>query len=589
MPPPDSKASGSSFNPYPGLLKVAGQVRQELLIFIFVFLTYGITALANVGFAEVVQRLELAFNDAESPWRLYAPLAIIVVTLVRGFSYALGTYASLYISNSISYRLTVRMYRHLMRLPQSFFDKSSVGEMMSKITYNVGNIVTAVESGVMVLLREGLAFILLLGYLFYLNWSLTLIIGIVLPILLLLLRIARNRLQVLSRRLQDNAARISRAMVEAFSALKLVRASAMESEEINRFKQHISYNKRQNLKVAIVNAITIPSLQIFISIAFAAIVFVALNKQANGFDSVGQFLAYLTAAGFLANPLRALGNVQKSIQAGEIGARDYLHHLSLDYEEDKGTQELSKEEIKGEIVFDKVSFSYAKGSPVFRDLTLTIGSQEKIAVVGRSGAGKSTLVNLLLRFYLPQRGTILLDRKKLIDIRLKSLRTNIAYVSQDVFLFNRSLRYNLTYGITGAASDRQIRQILKQAYAWDFVEDMPDGLDTRLGDRGLILSGGQKQRISLARALLKNAPLLVLDEATSSLDTESEYKIQQVLENIIKNKTVLIIAHRLSTVEKVDRIIVLDKGRVVEQGSHKELLVRRGIYADLYKHQFRDK
>ena len=581
-------SSESSFNPYPGLLKVAGQVKRELLIFILVFLAYGITAVANVGFAEVVQRLETAFNDAESPWRLHAPLAIIAITLVRGLSYALGTYASSYISSGISYRLTVRMYRHLMRLPQSFFDKSSVGELMSKITYNVGNIVMAIEEGVIIMLREGLAFILLFAYLFYLNWYLTLIITIVLPILLLLLRLARNRLRVLSLRLQENAARISRAMVEAFGALRLVKASVMESEEIDRFRRHVSYSRIQNLKVALVNAVTIPSLQIFISIAFAAIVFIALNRQASGFDSVGQFLAYLTAAGFLANPLRSLGNVQKAIQAGEIGARDYLHHLSLDYEEDKGTRGLKKENMRGEIAFDGVSFGYAQGPMVFNDLTLKINPREKVALVGRSGAGKSTLVNLLLRFYPPRQGAILLDGVNLADIRLKSLRMNIAYVSQDIFLFNKSLRHNLIYGMADAPSDNRIQRLLGRADAWDFIEDMPHGLNTMLGDGGLILSGGQKQRISLARALLKDAPLLVLDEATSSLDTESEYRIQRVLENIIRNKTVLIIAHRLSTVEKVDRIIVLDKGKVVEQGSHRVLLGCGGLYADLYKHQFRD-
>ncbi len=586
MPPPDGPAETS--NPYFGLFAVTKLVTKYLWFFLFVFVTFGITALSNVGFAEIVQRLEEAFHDENSIWRWYAPLAMVGLTLVRGLSYALGTYVSQYISGSIAYRLTLKMYQHLIKLPQTFFDRSSVGELMSKITYNVGNIVSAIDQGIVIILREGLSFLILIIYLFYLNWSLTLIIGLVLPILLLLLRLARNRLQLLSLRLQQNAARISRLMVEALSSLKLVRASAMESKEVDRFKARVSYSRKQKLKVAFVNAITVPSLQFFIAIAFAIIIFVALNREASGFDSVGKFLAYLTAAGFLANPLRNLGNVQRAIQAGEIAARDYIHHLSLEYEEDKGTKVLKKEEMKGAIDFARVSFRYEENRPVFDDLTLKINSHEKVALVGRSGAGKSTLVNLLLRFYLPDEGVIFLDGVNLRDIKLNSLRSSIAYVSQEIFLFNESLRYNLTYGLEGKRSDKQIREILSHAHAEDFVDEMPNGLDTSLGDRGLILSGGQKQRISLARALLKKTPLLILDEATSSLDTESEYRIQRMLESVIKEKTVLVIAHRLSTIKKMDRIIVLDKGKVIEQGSHETLLAKQGAYTALYEHQFRD-
>lgn len=588
MPPPDGPAEGSHRNPYYGLFTLAKQVKKDLWGFLFVFFAYGITALSNVGFAEVVQRLEEAFYDDQSIWRWYAPLAMVGLTVIRGLSYALGTYVSQYVSTSISYRLTVRMYQHLIKLPQTFFDRSSVGEVMSKITYNIGNIVSAINQGIMILLREGLSFLVLLIYLFYLNWSLTLIIGLILPILLLLLKIARDRLRVLSRRLQKNAAMISRMMVEAFGALKLVRASAMESSEVARFRRQVSYGRKQSLKVAFVNAITVPSLQFFVSIAFATIIFIALNREASGFDSVGQFLAYLTAAGFLANPLRTLGNVQKAIQAGEIGARDYVHHLSLDYEEDKGTVILQREKVKGAIHFAKVSFAYEEGKPVFNDLSLRIKTQEKLALVGQSGAGKSTLVNLLLRFYLPNKGNIFLDGNNLRDINLASLRSSIAYVSQDIFLFNESLRYNLTYGLRDNRSDKQIRATLAHAHAEDFVDEMPNGLDTILGERGLILSGGQKQRVSLARALLKDAPLLILDEATSSLDTESEYRIQRMLESIIENKTVVVIAHRLSTIKKVDRIIVLRQGQVIEEGNHKKLLAKSGVYTRLYEHQFRD-
>ena len=575
-------------NQYHGLLKTLPFVKKELVFFFFVFLFYATMAVANVGLAETIQKIEEAFNNADSPWRLYAPLALIALTLVRGISFGSGQYFSSYIGTGISYKLTLKMYQHIIHLPQFFFDKSSVGELMSKITYNVGCIVRAVQNGVVIILREGISFLILLCYLFYLNWSLTLIIIIILPIIMLLLRFARIRLGILSARLQKNAGMVSRSMLEAFGALRLVRASAAETQEIDRFDKHISYGRIQGIKVAIVNAITLPFMQFIISLAFAMIIWVALSGEESGFDSIGQFLAYLTAAGFIARPLGSLSGVQAAIQAGEIAARDYLHHLSLGHEKNTGIRVLKREEVRGAIVFKNISFSYEGGAELFTNLNMAINAQEKVALIGRSGAGKSTLINMMIRLYAPHAGNIYLDGIDLTDIRLASLRSNIAYVSQETFLFNETVRYNLCYGLQKEVADKVLINTLKRAQAWDFIEKMPNGLDTFLGDRGLMLSGGEKQRISLARALLKNAPILILDEATSSLDTEAEYKIQQMLDNLIKEKTVVVIAHRLSTVEKMDRIIVLDRGMIKEKGTHRELLAERGLYAQLYKRQFAD-
>ena len=573
---------------YHGLLRIIPYVRKELLVFLVVFLTYGIFALANVGFAEIIQKVEEAFNNADSPWRLYAPVAMVILTIIRGVSYGLGQYLASYIGAGISYKLTIKMYQHIIRLPQSFFDRSSIGEIMSKITYNVGCMVRAIQNGIIVVLREGIAFVILLCYLFYLNWSLTLIITLVMPLIMILLRIARIRLGVLSKRLQKNAGRISRSMLEALSALVLVRSSAAEAQEIERFDKHISYGKKQNLKVAIVNAITLPSLQLIISLAFAIIVWIALSGQNSGFDSIGQFLAYLTAAGFIAKPLGSLSGVQAALQAGEVAARDYIRHLELKHEEDTGSTNIKRQEIKGELVFKNLYFSYGDGKEVFNNLNLRIKAQEKVALVGKSGAGKSTLINIILRLYLPQSGHIYLDGIDLVDIKLSSLRSSIAYVSQDIFLFNETVRYNLSYGLQEEISDEKLKQTLQRAQAWDFIESMPQGLDTFLGDRGVALSGGEKQRISLARAFLRNVPILILDEATSSLDTESEYRIQQVLNTLIARKTVLVVAHRLSTVERMDRILVLNKGMIEEEGTHRQLLSKGKRYAQLYKKQFTD-
>lgn len=573
---------------YRGLLGLVGYVKRDLALFLVVLFFYGLSSLGSVGMAELVHRLEQAYEVEDSIWRVYVPLGVIGIALLRGIGTLFGGLTAAYIGASVSHRLTLRMYRHLMKLPQPFFDKTSVGEIMSKINYNIGCITGALNAGVSVLLRDGTTFIFLLCYLLYFNWALTLVIFGTIPIMLLLIEIAKRRLRVLSKRLQRAAETLSRVMLEAFSALQLIRVSTAEDYEFQKFRKVRSHSKRQGLKAALVSSATTPILGVIVSIALAGIVWLALESESAGFDTAGEFFAYITAIALLGNPLRALSGVQSKMQAGEIAARDYAHHLEIDYEVDRGQQRISREQHMQDIHFKDVVFAYRAGEAVFKRLNLKIIGGAKNALVGRSGSGKSSIVNLLFRFYQIQHGGIYVGDLDIAEVQLRSWRSGFSYVSQDIFLFNNTLRYNLTYGLRREVDDAQIATALRQAEAWDFVAAMPKGIQTPIGDRGILLSGGQKQRIALARALLRDAPILILDEATSALDSETEYKIQAALEWIMKNRTILVIAHRLSTVKKMDNIMVLDQGHLVEQGTHKQLITKGGAYAALYARQFSD-
>ena len=573
---------------YHGLLGLVGYVKRDLALFLVVLIFYGMSSLGSVGMAELVHRLEQAYEIEDSIWRIYVPLGVIGIALLRGIGGMLGGITSAYIAANVSQHLTLRMYKHLMKLPQPFFDKTSVGSIMSKINYNIGCITNALNSGVSVLLRDGTTFIFLLCYLLYFNWLLTLVIFATIPIMLLLIEIAKRRLRVLSKRLQKAAETLSRIMVEAFSALQLIKVSTAEEYEFQKFRKVRSHSKRQDLKAVLVSSVTAPVLGLIVSIALAGIVWLALESERAGFATAGEFFAYITAIALLGNPLRALSGVQSKMQAGEIAARDYAHHLEIGYEVDKGQQRINRSQHMRDITFKDVVFSYRPGEPVFNKLNLTIMGGAKNALVGRSGSGKSSIVNLLFRFYQIQQGRLSIGDVDICDVKLRSWRSGFSYVSQDIFLFNNTLRYNLTYGLQREVSDARITTALRRAEAWDFASEMPKGINTVIGDRGVLLSGGQKQRIALARALLREAPILILDEATSSLDSDTEYKIQLALERVMKNRTILVIAHRLSTVKKMDNIIVLDRGRLVEQGTHKQLIAKDGAYAALYARQFSD-
>ena len=573
--------------PYASLLRIGSYFKKELLLFIVIFLFYALSALANVGYARLFEYIDDAFFSADFNEKLLIPLAFLILVAVRSASTALGNLSSSYMVNTLLHNLNTKVYRHIIQLPLKFFDRSSVGEMMSKINYNVVRITDAISSGFIVLLKEGLTIIALLGYVFYLNWYLSLFIVAVIPLVVLLLENARRRLKVVSERLQSGVENVSRTMADVFGSFITVRIFSTEQHEGERFRQYSKYRRRQSLKASLVTELTTSVMEVTLSVPIALIIFIGIGGGGSAFDDIGSLLAYVVACSLLGSPLKRLSGVQEQLQGGEVAAKDYMHYLSLTGEKDDGKIVLSKKKVKGKIELSEISFGYVKGKKMFNKLDLTFKAGKKTALVGLSGSGKSTLVNLIMRLYEVQKGSILLDGVNIKDFSLKSLRRNISYIGQDVFLFNNTLRYNLLYGIDKKASDKQIKNALVQANAWSFVKDMPDGLDTRIGEGGVKLSGGQKQRLAIARSLFRDSKILIMDEATSALDVKNEYEIRENINNLMKSRTVIIIAHRLSTVEGMDEIVMLQKGKVVAIGKHDELLAKNKKYAELCSYQFK--
>lgn len=576
--------------PYKGLLQIVPYVRRELLLFIVIIIFYGINAACTMAYAKIFEGIDEALESDDFASNIFIPVALMVITLFRATSLSLGAMVSAYISNMVSYRLSNKLYKHLMALPIGFFDRSSVGDIMSKIGFNIGSITSAVTSGLISIVREGLIIIALLGYLLYLNWRLTLIILAIFPVVIVIMELVRRRLRVLSRRLKKGNERLSRLMIDVLGAPVLVRIFAAESYETQRFKQHKRYIKQESLKTALVMAIANPAFQLLVSLPIAFIMYLGLSNGANAFDDVGKFLAYIAACSLLAPPLRALTGVQAKLQAGEISAYDYIHYLTLEKERDNGRIILNTDQIKGKIEFHNVTFGYNEDKQVIQDFNVIFEAGQKTALVGMSGSGKSTLVNLIMRLYNPQAGYISLDRTDTHDIKLSSLRSNIAYVGQEVFLFNDTVRNNILYGVVGleGISDTRIREILESASAWNFVDELPDGLDTRLGEDGVKLSGGQQQRLSIARSLMKDSRIIIMDEATSALDVKTEYDIRNSTKILMEGSTAIIIAHRLSTIEKMDKVILLEDGKIMGQGKHDELVKRNTSYAELCSYQYKN-
>ncbi len=587
---PELKAQKKSKLPFNGLLHIVPFVSREMLLFFAIVLFYGINALCTMAYARVFEGIDEALEADDFATNIFIPLALLIITFLRASSLSLGGIVSAYISNMISYRLSNKVYSHLMNLPIKFFDRSSVGEIMSKVGFNVGSITAAVSRGLITIVRECLIIVVLLGYLIYLNWQLTSILAVMLPVVVVVMDLVRRRLKVLSKRLKEGNERLSRLMIDVLSAPILVRIFAAETYESQRFKQHTRYIKQESLKTSLVTAIANPILQILVALPISFIMYLGLSNGANSFDDVGKFLAYIAACSLLAPPLRALSGVQAVLQAGEIAANDYIHYLSLEQEHDSGRITLDSKKMEGKIEFHNVTFGYNDSVNVLEKFNIIFEKGQKCALVGMSGSGKSTIVNLIMRLYGPQSGYISLDNNNIRDIQLSSLRRSISYVGQEVFLFNDTLRNNILYGVNDKEiiSDERIKEVLQNASAWNFVEELADGLDSRIGEKGVKLSGGQQQRLSIARSLIKGSKLIIMDEATSSLDVKTEYEIKRSIKLLMEGSTAIIIAHRLSTIENMDKIILLEDGKVLGEGRHEDLVENNESYADLCSYQYKD-
>ena len=513
------------------------------------------------------------------------PLILIAIFIVRVFAIFVSMYCISWVGRKVIMVLRQRMFSKLLLLPKAFYDSATSGEIISKFTYDVEQVANASTKVVTILVRDTFTIIGILAWMFYLSVSLTLVLLTTGPLIALLVSYVTKKFRKLSKRIQSSIGDVSRIVEESIKAQIVVKVFGGRDYEEGQFEKINEQNRRQNMRMIATQALSTPIIRLIVGIGLAAIIFLVTSEESMNIVTPGTFASYMVSLTFLFGPVKRLADVNVELQRGIAAAESVFRLNDLADEEDNGSY--SSGSIDGDIAFKHVGFRYrtAKDDALV-DINLDIKAGETIAFVGRSGSGKSTLLNLLPRLYDVSSGSITLDGRDIREYSLQNLRSHIAFVGQDVVLFNDTVAHNIAYGTMRDADISQVEQAAKSAFADDFIRELKNGYHTIVGERGLMLSGGQRQRIAIARALLANSPVLILDEATSALDTESERYIQSSLEALMKNRTTLVIAHRLSTIENADTIVVLDAGRIVESGSHQQLLDKKGHYAALHQMQF---
>jgi len=515
-----------------------------------------------------------------------APVLVLVVFMLRGLASFFSNYNIASVSRNVIMKLRQDLFAHLQKLPARFYDHSTSGQILSVILYGVEQVANASADVLTTALQSTFLIVGLLIVMFKISWKLSLLYFIIIPLVTLIMRYTSKRVRRLSLSIQDSMGHLTHTAEENIEGYKVVRGFGGQEYESEKFNKATRTNRQREMKVVSARSWSVSTVQMVAAIALSTTLYVATWDIAGSILSAGGFVTLIAAMLALLKPMKDLTTMQNKLYRGLAGAQTVFEMLDEKIEEDKGTRELNR--AQGKLDFHHVGFAYQPDRRVLEDIDFSINPGEIVALVGRSGSGKSTLVNLLPRFYANFSGDILLDDVSIRDYRLADLRRQFAMVSQHIILFNDTIRNNIAYGRFSQASEAEIRSAAQAAYALDFIEQLPKGLDTLVGENGVLLSGGQRQRIAIARAILKNAPIFILDEATSALDTESERYIQSALDDLMRNRTTLVIAHRLSTVEHADKIIVLDEGRIIETGTHADLLSREGHYAKLYKMQFKE-
>ncbi len=529
--------------------------------------------------------LDGSFVDKDLDTIKLMPFALIGLFVVRGFTSYASTMAMTAVSTRVVMDLRNEMFRKLLVLPNRYYDNNPTGIVLSKVTYNVEQVAAASTEVLIVLVRDSVSILGLLGLMLYLNWQLTLFVSVLVPIIALIVKFISKRIRDINRSIQQAMGEMTHILEEAIQGNKVVRLFGGQIYEYDRFQQISNWLRRYNVKHQATAALSSPVGQFILVLGLAAVVYFAALQSLEDEVTVGSFVSFIAAMAMLLSPLKKLIGVNSVLQRGLAAAESMFELVDETPEVDQGTTKAKH--LRGRVDFDHVTFTY-RGSDrkALDDICLTIEPGENIALVGPSGGGKSTLANLIPRFYHLNRGRILLDGEDIQEVTLASLRSNIALVSQNVTLFNDTVEANIAYGEMRGTDRESVISAATNAHAIEFIEEMPLGLDTLIGENGVRLSGGQRQRLAIARALLKDAPILILDEATSALDNESERFIQEALATLTRNRTTLIIAHRLSTIEHADRILVLSEGRIIESGTHQDLMAMGGTYKKLYDTQF---
>jgi ATP-binding cassette, subfamily B, bacterial MsbA len=573
--------------------KSSAQIYKRLLIYVKPYT--GLFAISILGFlmysgtqtlfAALIKHIIDTLQTESRAGMNYLPLLFSGLIILHGIGAYIGNYFLAKVSTNVIHALRCEIFDQYTRLPTAYFDANNSGYMISRITNNVGQVTQAVTDAVRTFVREGFTAIGLLIYLFYSNWMLSLVFIAIAPIIVVLVSYVSKRLRGISKKIQESIGDMTHITSELVGGHRVVRSYGGEEYERRRFLESSLFNRRQSLKLSTTMAIHNPIMQFIIAIALSFLMYMALffMKQ----SSVGEFVGYLTAAFLLPKPIRSLSDANGDIQKGIVAAESLFEILDEPGEVDEGT--FQAERCKGALEFKNLTFQYAgSNEPALIDINFKVEPGQTIALVGASGGGKSTLANLVSRFYPHETGDILLDGVEINTYQLANLRKQLALVNQQVTLFNDTIANNIAYGSLATATRSEITAAATDAYAMEFINKFEQGLDTEIGENGVKLSGGQRQRLALARALLKDAPILILDEATSALDTESERYIQAALQKVMHNRTTLVIAHRLSTIENADVILVIDHGRIVEKGTHRELIAKNGAYSRLHQIQFKE-
>ena len=530
--------------------------------------------------------LDDGFGKSDTDFLKLMAVFVVVLIFFRGLSNFISTYCLAWVSGKVIMVMRRRLFKHMMFMPVTFFDNNSSGKLLSRITYDSEQVASSASGALVTIVREGAYLLSLLGVMIYTSWQLSVVLFIIGPIIAVLIRMVSKHFRLLSKNMQTSMGEVTASAEQMLKGHKVVLSFGGQKVEEDRFNHVSNDMRRKGMKMMMASAISDPVVQVIASFALAVVLYLATLPSVMSQNlTAGAFTVVFSSMLAMMRPLKSLTNVNAQFQRGMAACQTLFAIMDLPTEKDNGKLEIEK--VAGNVRFDHVSFRYeGKEHNVLQDVSFEVKAGSTVALVGRSGSGKSTIANLLTRFYDIEQGEISLDGHNIKDYTLENLRTHCAIVSQQVHLFNDTVANNIAYAATDKYSREQIIEAARAAHALEFIDGLPQGMDTEIGENGVMLSGGQRQRLAIARALLRNATVLILDEATSALDTESERAIQAAIEELRNNRTIIVIAHRLSTIENADEILVVDHGNVIERGTHKQLLQNGNAYSQLHKLQF---